>query len=103
MPSNPSCRILVVEDEAKVRRGLEEGLRSEGYEVATAATGEDGLQQAMHGQFACMVLDLLLPKRSGLQVLTDLRRAGKTLPVLILTARDTIDARVLGLPPEASG
>jgi two-component system, OmpR family, copper resistance phosphate regulon response regulator CusR len=90
-------RILVVEDEDKVRRSLQQGLRSEGYDVVTAATGEDGFQQALHGQYACIVLDLLLPKKSGLQTLADLRKAGKRVPVLILTARDTIQDRVIGL------
>jgi DNA-binding response OmpR family regulator len=92
-----ASRILVVEDEDKIRRNLQQGLRTEGYEVVTAANGEDGYQQAMDGQFACLVLDLLLPRKPGLEVLADLRRAGKTVPVLVLTARDAIEDRVLGL------
>src|SRR6516225_7966504 len=91
------CRILVVEDEDKVRRNLHKGLWSEGYEVVTAANGEEGLQKAVQGQYACIVLDLLLPKKSGLQLLADLRRSGKNVPVLVLTARDTIQDRVIGL------
>jgi two-component system copper resistance phosphate regulon response regulator CusR len=90
-------RALVVEDERKVLRGLERGLQAEGYEVVTAATGEDGLQKALALPFDCVVLDLLLPGRDGLELLAELRRAGKTLPVLLLTARDTVEDRVTGL------
>jgi DNA-binding response OmpR family regulator len=90
-------RVLVVEDERKVLRGLEQGLKAEGYDVATATTGEAGLELATSQAFDCVVLDLLLPGRDGLQVLADLRRAGKTLPVLILTARDAVEDRVTGL------
>src|SRR5262249_4316141 len=90
-------RVLVVEDERKVLRSLERGLQAEGYEVVGAPTGEEGYRQAMSQPFDCLVLDLLLPGRGGLDVLADLRRAGKTIPVLILTARDTVEDRVLGL------
>jgi DNA-binding response OmpR family regulator len=91
------ARVLIIEDERKVLRGLAEGLRAEGYEVATAATGDAGYQLALTQHFDCVVLDLMLPGRPGLQVLTDLRKAGKTVPVLILTARDSIEDRVTGL------
>jgi DNA-binding response OmpR family regulator len=90
-------RVLVVEDERKVRRSLERGLQCEGYEVTAAATGEEGLQLVSTQPFDCVLLDLLLPGRDGLQVLADLRKAGKTLPVLILTARDAVEDRVIGL------
>jgi two-component system, OmpR family, copper resistance phosphate regulon response regulator CusR len=90
-------RILVVEDERKVLRSLERGLQAEGYEVVTAPTGEAGVELAVTQEFDCMVLDLMLPGRHGMQVLKDLRQAGKTFPVLILTARDAIEDRVLGL------
>jgi len=90
-------RILVVEDERKVLRSLRRGLEAEGYEVVTAADGEDGYRLAAAEPFDCVVLDLLLPGRDGLQVLTDLRRGGHTLPVLILTARDAVEDRVIGL------
>lgn len=89
--------ILVVEDERKVLRNLERGLQAEGYEVVTAATGEDGLRLATTRPFDCIVLDLMLPGRDGLQVLAALRRLGKTVPVLILTARDAVEDRVLSL------
>jgi two-component system copper resistance phosphate regulon response regulator CusR len=91
------ARILVVEDERKVLRGLERGLQAEGYDVVAAATGEEGLQQATAQLFDCIVLDLLLPGLDGLQVLGDLRRGGNKVPVLILTARDAVEDRVIGL------
>lgn len=90
-------RLLVIEDERKVLRSLERGLQAEGYEVVTAANGDDGYKQATAEPFDCLVLDLMLPGRDGLQVLSDLRKAGKTMPVLILTARDAVEDRVTGL------
>jgi DNA-binding response OmpR family regulator len=90
-------RVLVVEDERKILRSLERGLRAEGYEVLTASTGEEGYRLAATGPFDCLVLDLLLPGRDGLQVLADLRREGNRVPVLILTARDAVEDRVTGL------
>src|SRR5262245_15837502 len=90
-------RVLVVEDERKLRHSLERGLRAEGYEVVTAATGDDGYQEAVSVPFDCVLLDWMLPGRDGLHVLADLRQAGRTVPVLVLTARDAIEDRVLGL------
>src|SRR5207244_3837091 len=90
-------RVLIIEDERKVLRGLEQALQAEGYEVAAAASGETGYQLALTQPFDCIVLDLMLPGRPGLQVLADLRQAGKTVPVLVLTARDAIEDRVIGL------
>jgi DNA-binding response OmpR family regulator len=75
------ARLLVVEDERKVLLSLKQGLEREGYEVVTAATGEDGVRQATTQPFDCLILDVLLPGRDGFQVLTDLRREGKTFPV----------------------
>jgi DNA-binding response OmpR family regulator len=90
-------RVLVVEDERKVLRGLQRGLEQQGYEVVTASNGDAGYELAVSQPFDCVVLDLLLPGRDGLQVLADLRRAGKTVPVLVLTARDAVEDRVTGL------
>src|SRR5262245_53425729 len=90
-------RVLIIEDERKVLRSLERGLQAEGYEVIAAATGEAGSQRAAAESFDCVVLDVMLPGKSGLEVLADLRRAGKKVPVLILTARDAIEDRVVGL------
>jgi two-component system OmpR family response regulator len=90
-------RLLVIEDERKVLRSLERGLQAEGYEVVSEASGEAGYQQAMTQPFDALVLDLMLPGQDGLEVLTEFRRAGKKTPVLVLTARDAIEDRVLGL------
>ncbi len=89
-------RILVVEDDADLRCLLARALRAEGYAVDSAADGEDGLIKAGSWEYAAVVLDLMLPKRSGLSVLAELRRRRPT-PVLILTARDTVQDRVQGL------
>jgi DNA-binding response OmpR family regulator len=91
------ARLLVVEDERKLLRSLERGLRTEGYEVVAAPSGEEGLERAAEGPFDCVVLDLMLPGRDGLQVLADLRRSGHATPVLVLTARDAVEDRVAGL------
>ena len=90
-------RLLVVEDERKMLRSLERGLRAEGYDVTTAATGEDGYRLATERCFDCVVLDRMLPGQDGLEVLADLRRAGNRTPVLVLTARDAVEDRVAGL------
>jgi len=90
-------RVLVVEDEKKVARALRDGLEAERYDVRVASTGEEGFFLVNHEAFDCVVLDLMLPHRDGLEVLTTLRKRGLHTPVLILTARDTVDDRVRGL------
>ena len=90
-------RILIVEDQKKLLQSLQRGLQEEGYEVVTAATGEDGYYRATTEPFDAIVLDLMLPGRSGLEVLRDLRAHGVAKPLLILTARDAVDDRVAGL------
>jgi len=90
-------RILVVEDEAKVARALQEGLEGEHYEVNVAPTGEEGFFRANSELFDLVVLDLMLPGRDGIEVLTTLRKRGMQTPVLILTAKDAVEDRVLGL------
>jgi DNA-binding response OmpR family regulator len=90
-------RVLVIEDERKLRLALERGLRAAGYEVATAADGDEGRRLALAQPFDCVVLDWMLPGRDGLQVLAELRRAGRRGPVLFLTARDGVEDRVTGL------
>jgi DNA-binding response OmpR family regulator len=91
------ARVLVVEDERKLLASLESCLRAEGYEVAGTATGKEGLRLALDQPFDCIVLDRMLPGLDGLELLAHLRRASKTLPVLILTARDAVEDRVEGL------
>jgi len=87
----------VVEDEAKVAGALNEGLASEGYEVVVATTGEDAFFLASEQTFDLIVLDVMLPGRDGFEVLTALRKRALQVPVLILTARDAIEDRVVGL------
>jgi two-component system, OmpR family, copper resistance phosphate regulon response regulator CusR len=90
-------RILIVEDEAKVAAALKEGLEAERYEVVVSATGEDGFFRVNAETFDLIVLDLMLPGRDGIEILATLRRQGLGTPVLVLTARDTVEDRVLGL------
>ena len=90
-------RILVVEDETKVAFALKEGLEGEHFEVAVAGTGEEGFFLVNRERFDAVVLDLQLPGRDGIEILTTLRQRGVDTPVLILTARDAVEERVLGL------
>src|SRR5919109_199313 len=90
-------RVLVVEDEPKIAQVLTSALEGEHYDVAIAATGEDGFFRANAEVFDLVVLDLMLPGRSGLEILQALRNRQIQTPVLILTARDGVDDRVLGL------
>ena len=86
-----------MEDERKVARALREGLEAEHYHVRVASTGEEGFFLANHDTFDLVVLDLMLPRRDGLEVLATLRRRGLQTPVLVLTAKDTVEDRVQGL------
>jgi len=89
-------RILIVEDEPDLLQGLAQALREEGYAVDTAANGEEGLFNAESCDYDAIVLDVMLPKLDGWQVLARLRQTKKT-PVLMLTARDQSKDRVRGL------
>ena len=90
-------RILVVEDEQKVANALREGLEDERYDVMVAPTGEDAFFRVNTEKFDLILLDLMLPGRDGLQILTTIRKRGLETPVLLLTARDTLEDRVTGL------
>jgi two-component system, OmpR family, copper resistance phosphate regulon response regulator CusR len=90
-------KILVIEDEPKVGKALAEGLKADGYEVTLAQTGEDGFFTASSRSFDLIVLDVMLPGRNGIEVLKTLRRQGLGIPVLLLTAKDAVSDRVLGL------
>jgi DNA-binding response OmpR family regulator len=92
-----SPHVVVVEDEPAIRRGVADALRHSGYEVTEAPDGEMGLQQSVRPGVRLVLLDLLLPKRNGLDVLSELRQSRPTLPVIILTARGSEDDRVRGL------
>jgi len=87
----------VVEDERKLAQVLSSALEAEHYDVVTAATGEDGFYRANAELFDLVVLDLMLPGRNGLEILQTLRQRHVETPVLILTARDGVEDRVLGL------
>ena len=90
-------RVLVVEDEQKVANALREGLEGERYDVVVERTGEDAFFRMTTEAFDLILLDLGLPGRDGLQILTTLRSKGIKTPVLVLTARDTLQDRVAGL------
>ena len=90
-------RILIVEDEDKLRRALLRGLAEEGYEVVAVGDGDDGLARVAAEPFDCVVLDLMLPGRDGLRILGELRAARVPTPVLILSARGAVEDRILGL------
>ncbi len=90
-------RILVVEDDRKVASFIQSGLQQEGHAVDVLHDGTDAGQQACAVGYDAVVLDLMLPGRSGFQVLRDIRARKAELPVLILTAKDSIDERVTGL------
>jgi DNA-binding response OmpR family regulator len=92
-----SARIVVIEDERAIRRGVADALRASGYEVAEAGDGVRGLDEAVQPGVGLVLLDLLLPRRDGLEVLRELRRVRAALPVIILTARGAEDDRVRGL------
>ena len=91
-----SERILLVEDEEKLARMVEMELRYEGYEVTKAFDGRTGLEQALSGKHDLVLLDIMLPQLSGMEVLRRLRRESD-LPVIMLTARDSVVDKVSGL------
>ena len=91
-----SERILLVEDEEKLARMVEMELRYEGYEVTKAFDGRTGLEQALSGKHDLVLLDIMLPQLSGMEVLRRLRRESQV-PVIMLTARDSVIDKVAGL------
>jgi two-component system, OmpR family, response regulator len=90
-------RVLIVEDEAKLAKLLERGLREEGYAADIAGRGEDALWMAAAASYDVLVLDVMLPGVDGFEVCRRLRNDGVWVPVLMLTARDDVDDRVTGL------
>lgn len=90
-------RVLVIEDDAKTGNAIRTGLRGEGYDAALAKTGEEGFFLLSAEPFDALVLDWMLPGRDGIEILKTLRGRGNRTPVLLLTARDAVEDRVLGL------
>ena len=90
-------RVLVIEDYDRLRSSLVRGLRENGYAVDQAADGEEGLASASSSLYDVIILDLMLPKRDGFEVLRELRKQGVTSRILVLTARETVRDRVRGL------
>jgi heavy metal response regulator len=90
-------RILVIEDEKKVASFIQRGLEAEHYQVDVAHDGEAGFLQLFDNDYDALILDVMLPKRDGLSILRDLRTRKLAVPVLMLTARDTIADKVAGL------
>jgi len=90
-------RVLVVEDEPRISAYVERGLEEHGYAVDAAFTGGEALDWAGAVEYDLIVLDILLPELDGIEVCRELRRRGSRTPILMLTARDTVDDRVAGL------
>jgi len=90
-------RVLVVEDHRRIARFLERGLAEEGFAVDVAFDGEEGLAFAENGAYDVVVLDIVLPLMDGIALCRELRRQGNRVPILMLTARDTIADRIAGL------
>ncbi|MDQ0189157.1 response regulator transcription factor [Alicyclobacillus cycloheptanicus] len=90
-------RILLVEDERRLASAVQQLLRDQQYVSDVAYDGETGLDLALTNSYDALVLDIMLPKRSGLEIVKEVRSAGMDVPILLLTARDAVDDRVLGL------
>ena len=90
-------RILIAEDEARIASFLEKGLRANGFATDVVGAGEEALRLARSGKFDLLILDLGLPDKDGFEVLRELREAGHRVPVVILTARDTLSDTITGL------
>ena len=90
-------RLLVVEDEVKLNKGLVQGLQNKGYAVDFAYDGEQGEQMARWNKYDMIILDIMMPKQNGLEVCKNLRAKDITTPILLLTAKDTVEDKVIGL------
>ena len=92
-----NMHILIVEDEEKLANAVRKGLESEGYLVTVASTGEEGFFLISNQNFDVLVLDVMLPGRDGVEILTAVRKRDLSVPVLFLTSKDSVDDRVRGL------
>jgi DNA-binding response OmpR family regulator len=91
------AHILLIEDEPKLASALEEGLRAEPYDVSVARSGEEGFYLLYSGTFDLVLLDVMLPGRTGYEILAQMRKNGFGKPVMLITARDSVEDRVHGL------
>jgi two-component system copper resistance phosphate regulon response regulator CusR len=89
--------LLVIEDDAKAAQSLQDGLNSEGFAVDTCLNGTNGLELALTGQYDLLILDVMLPGLDGWDILKEIRKQANAIPVVMLTARDSIEHRVRGL------
>jgi DNA-binding response OmpR family regulator len=90
-------RLLLVEDDARIARFVAKGLREQAYAVDVSTTGDDALYQAEINTYDLIILDVMIPGRNGFEVCRDLRKSGKSMPILMLTARDAVEDRIEGL------
>jgi DNA-binding response OmpR family regulator len=90
-------RLLLVEDDARIARFVAKGLREQAYAVDVTANGDDALYEAAINTYDLVILDVMIPGRSGFEVCRELRRAGQRMPILMLTARDAVEDRIAGL------
>ena len=90
-------RILVIEDERKIASFIKRGLREEGYTVDTAFDGEEGYRLTAENEYDLVILDVMLPKRDGISLCRQMRQDGMAAPVLMLTAKDSVQDKVKGL------
>lgn len=90
-------RVLLVEDDSRIARFVSKGLREQAYAVDVVGNGEDALYQAAINSYDVVILDIMIPGKNGFEVCRELRRAGKQVPILMLTARDAVEDRIAGL------
>lgn len=90
-------KILIIEDEKKMASFLERGLKEEHYAVDIAYDGEKGWEYAMTNEYDLLIVDWMLPKMSGVEICNKFRKEGKTVPILILTAKDSVEDKIKGL------
>ena len=94
-------RILLVEDDQRIARFVTKGLREQAYAVDVTGNGDEAIYRLSINDYDAVILDVMIPGRDGFQVCRDLRAAGMAVPVIMLTARDTVQDRITGLDKSA--
>jgi two-component system, OmpR family, copper resistance phosphate regulon response regulator CusR len=97
LPYDARMRLLLVEDDAHIARFVAKGLREQAYAVDVSSNGDDALYQADINTYDLVILDVMIPGRNGFEVCRQLRKSGKRMPILMLTARDAVEDRITGL------